>query len=36
MVERFETVHPAMAAAIADLSDLPVDVDPSYPLEGLR
>ena len=36
MVERFGTVHPAMAAAIADLTDLPVDVDPSYPLEGLQ
>jgi hypothetical protein len=36
MVERFGTVHPAMSAAIADLADLPVDVDPSYPLDGLQ
>jgi hypothetical protein len=35
MVERYGTVHPAMAAAIEGLADLPVDVDPSYPLEGL-
>jgi hypothetical protein len=36
MVERYGTVHPAMAAAIEALTDLPVDVDPSYPLEGLQ
>jgi hypothetical protein len=36
MVERYGTVHPAMAAAIEGLTDLPVDVDPSYPLEGLQ
>ncbi len=35
MVERYGSVHPAMAAAIESLTDLPVDVDPSYPLEGL-
>jgi len=35
-VERYGTVHPAMAAAIEALTDLPVDVDPSYPLEGLQ
>ncbi len=35
-VERYGTVHPAMAAAIDSLSDLPVDVDPVYPLEGLQ
>ena len=36
MVERYGTVHPAMAAAIESLTDLPVDVDPYYPLEGLQ
>ena len=36
MVERYGTVHPAMVAAIEALTDLPVDVDPSYPLEGLQ
>jgi len=36
MVERYGKVHPAMDAAIESLRDLPVDVDPSYPLEGLR
>ncbi|MCW8983991.1 MAG: hypothetical protein OQK55_01510, partial [Thermoanaerobaculales bacterium] len=36
MVERYGTVHPAMLAAIEALTDLPVDVDPSYPLEGLQ
>jgi hypothetical protein len=36
LVERYGTVHPAMAAAIEALTDLPVDVDPSYPLEGLQ
>ena len=35
-VERYGAVHPAMAAAIGALTDLPVDVDPSYPLEGLQ
>jgi hypothetical protein len=35
-VERYGTVNPAMAAAIAGLADLPVDINPSYPLEGLR
>ncbi len=35
-VERYGRVHPAMAAAIDSLSDLPVDVDPVYPLEGLQ
>jgi hypothetical protein len=35
-VARYGTVNPAMADAIADLIDLPVDIDPSYPLEGLR
>jgi hypothetical protein len=36
MVDRYGTVHPAMAAAIDNLTDLPVDIDPSYPLEGLQ
>ena len=36
MVEHYGTVHPAMVAAIEALTDLPVDVDPSYPLEGLQ
>jgi len=35
-VERYGTVNPAMAAAIAGLTDLPVDIAPEYPLEGLR
>jgi hypothetical protein len=35
-VERYGAVHPAMAAAIQNLTDLPVDVEPSYPLEGLQ
>jgi hypothetical protein len=36
MVERYGSVHPAMAEAIASLTDLPVDVDPIFPLEGLQ
>jgi hypothetical protein len=36
MVDRYGTVHPAMVAAIDALTDLPVDIDPSYPLEGLQ
>jgi hypothetical protein len=35
-VERYGTVNPQMTAAIESLADLPVDVDPVYPLEGLR
>ncbi|MEJ2583441.1 MAG: hypothetical protein P8127_17725, partial [Acidobacteriota bacterium] len=35
-VERYGTVHPAMAAAIASLTDLPVDIEPDFPLEGLQ
>ncbi|MBD3871461.1 MAG: hypothetical protein IFK91_00895 [Acidobacteria bacterium] len=35
-VERYGTVHPQMAVAIEGLEDLPVDIDPTYPLEGLR
>ena len=36
MVERYGNVHPKMVSAIESLTDLPVDVDPTYPLEGLR
>jgi hypothetical protein len=36
MVERYGSVHPAMAETIASLTDLPVDVDPGFPLEGLQ
>ena len=36
LVETYGTVDPAMAAAIAGLADLPVDIAPSYPLEGLQ
>ena len=36
LVERYGTVHPAMDAAIAGLTDVPVDVEPHYPLEGLQ
>jgi hypothetical protein len=36
LVERYGTVHPVMAAAIEGLTDLPVDITPSYPLEGLQ
>ena len=35
-VERYGTVPPQMAVAIVGLEDLPVDIDPTYPLEGLR
>ena len=35
-VERYGTVNPQMAAAIESLTDLPVDVDPFYPLNGLQ
>jgi hypothetical protein len=36
MVESYGAVRPEMAAAIAGLGGLPVDIDPSYPLEGLQ
>jgi hypothetical protein len=36
MVERYGSVHPAMAEAIASLIDLPVDIDPNFPLKGLQ
>jgi hypothetical protein len=35
-VERYGAVHPQMAVTIVSLEDLPVDIDPSYPLQGLR
>jgi hypothetical protein len=35
LVERYGTLHPAMEAALGDLEDIPVDVDPVFPLEGL-
>jgi hypothetical protein len=35
LVERYGTVHPAMAAALATLTDIPVDIDPTFPLKGL-
>ena len=35
-VERYGEVQPAMAAAVEGLTDLPVDIDPSYPLTGLQ
>jgi hypothetical protein len=36
LVERYGSVHPAMAEAIANLTDLPVDIDPSFPQKGLQ
>ena len=36
LVERYGTVHPAMMTAIESLEDLPVDIDPSYPMSGLQ
>ncbi len=36
LVERYGTVHPAMRAALDSLTDIPVDIDPVYPLEGLQ
>ena len=30
------TVNPVMADAIASLTDLPVDIEPVYPLEGVQ
>jgi hypothetical protein len=35
LVKRYGTVHPAMEAALITLADIPVDIDPSFPLEGL-
>jgi len=36
MVARYGAVNPMMMATIDGLTDLPVDVDPDYPLEGLQ
>jgi hypothetical protein len=36
LVERYGAVHPAMRAALDSLTDIPVDIDPVYPLEGLQ
>jgi hypothetical protein len=35
-VARYGTVHPAMQAALGRLTDIPVDIDPVYPLAGLQ
>jgi hypothetical protein len=35
MVEEFGQVPPAMGEVLAGLGDIPVDIDPVYPLEGL-
>jgi len=36
MVERYGTVNPAMTKMLAGMTDLPVDIDPVYPLQGLQ
>lgn len=36
LVSRYGTVHPAMRAALDELRDIPVDIDPVYPLEGVQ
>jgi len=36
LVERYGTVPPAMQKILDGLSDIPVDVDPEYPMTGLR
>jgi len=36
LVVRYGTVHPAMQAALDGLTDIPVDIDPVFPLEGLQ
>jgi hypothetical protein len=36
LVERYGTVPPAMQAVLDELTDIPVDIDPVYPLEGLE
>ncbi len=36
MVAQYGTVNPTMMKAIDSLVDLPVDIDPVYPLEGLQ
>ena len=35
LVDRYGTVHPAMRSALDGLEDIPVDIDPVYPLVGL-
>lgn len=35
LVDRYGTVHPAMRSALDGLEDIPVDIDPIYPLVGL-
>lgn len=36
LVARYGTIHPAMRTALDGLSDIPVDIDPVYPLVGLQ
>ena len=36
LVERYGAVHPAMRTALDSLADIPVDIDPVYPLDGLQ
>ena len=36
LVERYGAMRPEMRAVIDDLGSVPVDIDPIYPLEGLR
>ncbi|MFV2072027.1 MAG: peptidase [Thermoanaerobaculales bacterium] len=36
MVQRYGTVPPAMTTMLVGLTDLPVDIDPVYPLQGLQ
>ena len=36
LVERYGAVHPAMRTALDSLADIPVDIDPVYPLAGLQ
>lgn len=36
LVERYGAVHPAMRAVLDSLTDIPVDIDPVFPLEGLQ
>ena len=35
LVDRYGEVHPAMRSALDELGDIPVDIDPIYPLVGL-
>ena len=36
MVDRYGAVTPNLATTLARLSDIPVDIDPVFPLKGLR